>query len=54
VATLVAAVVTLSGRVGPAVSGVIALFPVVFSSMMLILHPRIGGPAAAAVIANSA
>jgi hypothetical protein len=52
VATLVATVVTLSGRVGPAVSGVIALFPVVFSSMMLILHPRIGGAATAAVIAN--
>ena len=52
VATLVATVVTLSGWVGPAVSGMIALFPVVFSSMMLILHPRIGGPATAAVIAN--
>jgi hypothetical protein len=53
VATLVATVVTLSGWVGPKVSGVIALFPVVFTSMMLILHPRIGGPATAAVIANS-
>src|SRR6202034_3357055 len=53
VATLVAAVVTLSGWVGPTNSGVIALFPAVFSSMMLILHPRIGGPATAAVIANS-
>jgi hypothetical protein len=52
VATLVATVVTLSGWVGPSVSGVLALFPVVFSSMMLILHPRIGGPATAAVIAN--
>jgi hypothetical protein len=52
VATLVATVVTLSGWVGPAISGVIALFPVVFSSMMLILHPRIGGPATAAVVAN--
>jgi hypothetical protein len=52
VATLVATVVTLSGRVGPEISGMIALFPVVFSSMMLILHPRIGGPATAAVIAN--
>jgi hypothetical protein len=54
VATLVAAVVTLSGWVGPKVSGMIALFPVVFTSMMLILHPRIGGPPTAAVIANSA
>jgi hypothetical protein len=54
VAMLVAAVVTLSGRVGPSISGILALFPAVFSSMMLILHPRIGGPATAAVIANSA
>jgi hypothetical protein len=52
VAALVAIVVTLSGWVGPGVSGMIALFPMVFSSMMLILHPRIGGPATAAVIAN--
>src|SRR6267154_2736145 len=53
VATLVATVVTLSGWVGPTVSGIIALFPVVFTSMMLILHPRIGGRPTAAVIANS-
>jgi hypothetical protein len=53
VATLVATVVTLSDWVGPGVSGLIALFPVVFTSMMLILHPRIGGPPTAAVIANS-
>jgi len=52
VATLVATVVTLSRWVGPDVSGTIALFPVVFTSMMLILHPRIGGPPTAAVIAN--
>ncbi|MGO4717188.1 hypothetical protein [Bradyrhizobium sp. 2TAF24] len=53
VATLVALVVGTSGWVGPQVTGVIALFPMVFSSMMLILHPRLGGPATAAVIANS-
>jgi hypothetical protein len=53
VATLVATVVILSKWVGPGVSGTIALFPVVFTSMMLILHPRIGGPATAAVLANS-
>jgi hypothetical protein len=52
VATLVATVVTLSSWVGPTVSGIIALFPVVYSSLMLILQPRIGGPATAAVIAN--
>jgi len=54
VALLVATVVTLSGRVGPTISGITALFPIVFSSLMLILHPRIGGPATAAVIANGA
>jgi hypothetical protein len=54
VATLVATVVTLSGVVGPKISGMLALFPVVFTSMMLILHPRIGGPPTAAVIANGA
>jgi hypothetical protein len=52
VATLVAIVVSLSHWVGPFVSGTIALFPVVLTSMTLILHPRIGGPATAAVIAN--
>ena len=53
VSTLAATVTTLSGWVGPSISGTIALFPVVFTSMMLILHPRIGGPPTAAVIANS-
>src|SRR3954453_21941355 len=54
VATLVAIVVTTSSWVGPKISGMIALFPIVFTSMMLILHPRIGGKPTAAVLANSA
>jgi hypothetical protein len=54
VSLLVATVVTTSGWVGPKISGIIALFPIVFTSLMLILHPRIGGPPTAAVIANSA
>ena len=54
VAILVAIVVSTSGWVGPRISGIIALYPVVFSSIMLILHPRIGGPPTAAVLANSA
>lgn len=54
VATLVAIVVSTSGWVGPKISGIIALYPVVFTSIMLILHPRIGGPPTAAVLANSA
>jgi hypothetical protein len=54
VATLVATVVTTSGWVGPRISGIMALFPIVFTSLMLILHPRIGGVPTAAVIANGA
>ena len=53
-ASLVATVVTASGWVGPKISGIIALFPIVFTSMMLILHPRIGGRPTAAVLTNSA
>ena len=52
VATLVATVVTVSRWVGPEVSGTIALIPAVLTSMILILHPRIGGPPTAALIAN--
>src|ERR1700739_3959505 len=54
VAVVVASVVTLSGTVGLSMSALLALFPGVCSGMMLILHPRIGGKATAAVIANSA
>lgn len=53
VAVLLATVLTLSYRVGPLWTGVIATFPLVFTSLILILHPRIGGPATAAVLANT-
>lgn len=53
VATLVATVVTTSSWVGPKISGIIALFPIVFTSLMLILHPRIGGPATSALFAHT-
>ena len=39
--------------VGPTVTGILAVFPIVLLSLMLILHPRIGGPATAAVLSNS-
>jgi hypothetical protein len=52
VAFNVAVVVTLSSQVGPAVTGQFAVFPIVLSSLILIFHPRIGGPATAALIAN--
>lgn len=54
VATLTGVVTTLSATVGPAWSGVLAAVPLVLSSLIAILHSRMGGPASAAVIANSA
>lgn len=54
VALLVATVVTSSTWVGPKISGIMALFPIVFTSLMLVLHPRIGGRPTAAAISNGA
>jgi len=53
VAALVGVVVTLSFKIGPTGSGVLAVFPVIYTSIMLILHRRVGGPATAAVLANA-
>jgi len=53
VSLLVGAVVTLSFQIGPVGSGVLAVFPVIYTSIMVILHPRVGGPATAAVLANA-
>jgi hypothetical protein len=52
VACLVAIVVGTSTRVTPTVTGVLAVFPIVLSSLILIFQPRVGGPATAALIAN--
>jgi len=53
VALLVGTVITLSFHIGPSASGSLAVFPIVLTSIMLILHRRVGGPATAAVIANA-
>jgi len=53
VAVLVGTVVTLSFRIGPTLSGNLAVFPIVLTSIMIVLHRRVGGPATAAVIANA-
>lgn len=53
VACLIAAVVSLSSRVGPTITGLLAIFPIVMTSLMIIFQPRVGGPASAALIANT-
>jgi hypothetical protein len=53
VALLVAVVVGLGARLGPRAAGILALFPVVLTSLVLILQPRIGGRATASLTANA-
>jgi hypothetical protein len=47
-----ALVLVLSHTAGPALTGAFAVFPVVFTSLLLILHPRVGAAPTAAVLAN--
>jgi hypothetical protein len=53
VALLVGFTVTFSFQLGPGGSGIMAVFPVILLSIMFILHNRVGGPATAAVLANT-
>jgi hypothetical protein len=52
VGSLVGIILLLHSVMGPLVTGALAAFPIVFTSMMLILHQRYGGPACAAVMAH--
>ena len=53
VATLVGVTVSLSFRIGPDGSGILAVFPIILISVILILHRRAGGKPTAAVMANA-
>lgn len=54
VGLLVGTVVTASRAIGATATGLVALFPMVFTSLTAILHPRIGGAATTAVLASAA
>lgn len=53
VAALVGVTVTLSFRIGPNGSGILAVFPIILISVIIILHRRVGGKPTAAVMANA-
>jgi hypothetical protein len=53
VALLVGVVVSLSFRIGPGGSGILAVFPIILIGIILILHRRVGGKPTAAVMANA-
>jgi hypothetical protein len=46
-------VTTASHEIGSFASGTFAVFPIVMGSFVVILHPRVGGPAAGAVLAHA-
>jgi len=46
-------VITVGKFAGPTLTGLLAVFPVVFTSVALILHPRLGGAGAAATMAGA-
>ena len=50
---LVGGVVTGSRALGPALTGMAAVFPVAFTSFALLVLPRVGGPVAAAIMASA-
>ncbi len=50
---LVASVIVAGRLLGPGAAGELALAPVVLTRLALLLHPRLGGPAAAAVMVNT-
>jgi hypothetical protein len=52
VAVLTGAVTWIGWQLGPAAAGLFAVYPIVFTSLVAILHPRIGGPATAAMLVN--
>ncbi len=52
-AALVGIVVAFSAHIGAKASGIFGVFPTVFTSVMLIMHNRLGGKATAAVLANA-
>lgn len=53
VAAFVSLVVGVSSILGPGVTGIAALFPVSFISLMVIVHRRMGGAASGLIAANA-
>jgi uncharacterized membrane protein (GlpM family) len=52
-AAVVVIVTTASNSIGSFASGMFAVFPIVFCSSIVILHPRVGGKATASIMAHA-
>src|SRR5262249_14426041 len=52
-AIVVVIVTSASSSIGSFASGMFAVFPIIFCSSIVILHPRVGGKATASVMAHA-
>ena len=53
VAVVAGAVIVASRHVPPQVTGILATIPILMTSIVVVMHPRVGGQAAAALLAHS-
>jgi hypothetical protein len=53
VAIFVGTVTALSKILPPVTTGILSVVPIIFASLILVLHPRVGGAATAVLIAHS-
>jgi hypothetical protein len=53
VAVFTGVVIVASRHVPPAATGVLAVMPMMMASLILVMHPRVGGPATAALLAHT-
>lgn len=53
VATLTGVVMVSSRHVPPEVTGILSVMPILTTSLILVMHPRVGGPATAALLAHT-
>lgn len=50
---LAGVVITVSRHVPPSMTGILSVLPILMTSLVLVLHPRIGGPATASLLAHT-
>ncbi len=53
VASLSGLVVTLSSYLPPRLTGILSVMPILLTSLILVMHPRVGGAATAALLAHT-
>ena len=53
VATLTGVVIVASRHVPAEITGILSVMPILTTSLILVMHPRVGGPATAALLAHT-